>query len=61
MGSLVGKLRFKSVTSPRERVTTIYAGTGCVIFGVPFFEQKINFGVSFLVKSQDVIKFGVSL
>ena len=21
-------------------------------FGVPFFEQKINFGVSFLVKSQ---------
>ena len=31
-------------------VTTIYAGTGCAIFGVPFFEQKINFGVSFLVK-----------
>ena len=29
-------------------------------FGVPFFEQKINFGVSFLVKSQVVINFGVS-
>ena len=41
-------------------VTTIYAGTGCAIFGVPFFEQKINFGVSFLVKSQEVINFGVS-
>ena len=30
-------------------------------FGVPFFAQKINFGVSFLVKSQLVINFGVSL
>ena len=30
------------------------------LFGVPFFEQKINFGVSFLVKSQIVINFGVS-
>ena len=39
--------------------TTIYAGTGCAIFGVPFFEQKINFGVSFLVKSQLFINFGV--
>ena len=29
-------------------------------FGVPFFEQKINFGVSLLVKSQVVINFGVS-
>ena len=28
-------------------VTTIYAGTGCAIFGVHFFEQRINFGVSF--------------
>ena len=27
-------------------------------FGVPFFEQKINFGESFLVKSQVVINFG---
>ena len=27
---------------------------------VPFFEQKINFGVSFLVKSQVVINFVVS-
>ena len=27
-------------------------------FGVPFFEQKINFGVSFLVKSQVVITLG---
>ena len=41
-------------------VTTIYAGTGCAIFWVPFLEQKINFGVSFLVKSQVVITFGVS-
>ena len=29
-------------------------------FGVPFFEQKINVGVSFLGKSQVVINFGVS-
>ena len=29
-------------------------------FGVPFFQLKINFGVSFLVKSQVVIKLGVS-
>ena len=35
---------------PGVEVTTIYAGTGCAIFGVSFFEQKINFGVSFLVK-----------
>ena len=27
-------------------------------FGVPFFKQEINFGVSFLVKSQVVINFG---
>ena len=32
----------------------------CHFFGVPFFEQKINFGVSFLVKSQVVINFWVS-
>ena len=30
------------------------------LFEVPFFEQKINFGVSLLVKSQVVINFGVS-
>ena len=29
-------------------------------FGVPFFQQKMNFGVPFLVKSQVVINFGVS-
>ena len=29
-------------------------------FGVPFFEQKINFGVSFMVKSQVFIAFGAS-
>ena len=29
-------------------------------FGMSFLEQKINFGVSFLVKSQVVINFGVS-
>ena len=49
-----------SVTHPGGGVTTIYAGTGCAIFGVPFFKQQINFGVSFLVKSQLVINFGVS-
>ena len=32
-------------------VTTIHTGTGLAFSGVPFFEQKINFGVSFLVKS----------
>ena len=31
-------------------ITTIYEGTGVPFFGVPFFQQKINFGVSFLVK-----------
>ena len=31
-------------------VTSIYTGTGRAIFGVPFFEQEINFGVSFLVR-----------
>ena len=41
-------------------VTTMYQGIGCAIFGVPFFEQKINLGVSFLVKSQVVINSGVS-
>ena len=41
-------------------VTTICAGTGFAIFGVPFFEQKLNCGVSFLVKSQVVINFGAS-
>ena len=30
------------------------------LFGLPFFEQKINFEVSFLVKSQVFINFGVS-
>ena len=29
-------------------------------FRVPFFEQKIYFGISFLVKSQVIINFGVS-
>ena len=29
-------------------------------FGVSFFEQEINFGVSFLVKSQVVMNFGMS-
>ena len=33
---------------------------GVPFFGVPFLEQKINFGVSFLVKSQVVINLGVS-
>ena len=31
-------------------VTSIYTGTGRAIFGVPFFEQEMNFGVSFLVR-----------
>ena len=31
-------------------VTSIYTGTGRAIFGVPFLEQEINFGVSFLVR-----------
>ena len=39
-------------------VTIIYAGTGCAIFGVPFIKQKIDFGVSFLVKPQVVRNFG---
>ena len=31
---------------------------GCAIFWGAFFEQKINFGVSFLVESQVVINLG---
>ena len=50
---------FLTKSSP-EGVTTILAGTGCAIFWGAFFKQKINFGVSFLVKSQGVINFGVS-
>ena len=30
------------------------------LFGVPFFDRKVSFGVSFLAKSQQVINFGVS-
>ena len=44
---------FKSVRSRGGGVTTIYEGTkvrGVPFLGVPFFQQKINFGVSFLVK-----------
>ena len=42
------------------KLALIYAGTGCAIFWSAFFEKKINSGVSFLVKSQIVINFGVS-
>ena len=45
---------------PGGGVTTIYEGTGCSIFWSAFFQLKINFGVSFLVKSQVVINLGVS-
>ena len=41
-------------------VTTIYAGTGCAISYGAFFEQTINFEVSFLVKSHGFINDGVS-
>ena len=34
--------------------------TGSAIFWDTFFKQKINFGVSVLVKSQVVINFGWS-
>ena len=47
-----------SLSKLGEGVTTIYAGTGYAISGVPFFEQKINFGASFLVKSQGFINLG---
>ena len=40
-------------------VTTIYAATGCVIFRGAFFRAEINFGVSFVVKSHEVIHFAV--
>ena len=39
-------------------VTTLYAGMSTGF--LPFFEQKINFWVSFLVKSQVILNFGVS-
>ena len=35
------------VKSPGGGVTSIYTGTGRAIFGGAFFEQGINFGVSF--------------
>ena len=41
---------------PGAGVTTIHTGTGYAIFGVPLYEQKINFGVSLLVKSQSILK-----
>ena len=47
------------VTAP-GRVTIVYAGTGRPILWGTFFEQKMNFRVSFLVKAQVVLHFGVS-
>ena len=47
-----------SHNSRGEGLTTIYEGTGCAIFWGAFFPAKINFGISFLVKSQVVINFG---
>ena len=41
-----------------ERVTFIYAGMGCAIFGGPFFEQKIDFGGG--NSRQVIIIFGMS-
>ena len=51
--------RQKRPLDPGGRATTIYAGKGCTIFWMPFFEQKINFGVSSVVKSEVVINFEV--
>ena len=49
--SISGKSRNEAMRYTRGGgVTSIYTGTGRVIFGVPFFEQEINFGVSFLVR-----------
>ena len=42
-------------------VTTISAGTGCAIFWSAFFRAKMNFGESFLLKSQVVKFWGVIL
>ena len=41
-------------TSRAKEITNyhIFAGRGCAIFWGAFFEEKINFGVSFYVKSQ---------
>ena len=47
---------------PGGGVAAIFPCTGCAIFSgafFPFFERKINFGVSFLVRSQVIINFGV--
>ena len=52
--------RVGTITPGGGGVTIIYEGTGCAIFWYAFFQLKINFGVSFLVKSQVVINFGVS-
>ena len=40
-------------------VNTIYCCTGFAIFLRAFFRQKINFGVSFLVKEELDINFWV--
>ena len=45
--------------SPGGGVTTIHEGTGCAIFWGAFFPAENKFVVSFLVKSQVVINFGV--
>ena len=40
----------RGLIAPRGGVTSIYTGTGRAIFWGAFFEQEINFGVSFLVR-----------
>ena len=38
---------FTAIPGGGGLVATLYDGTGCTNFGVPFFEQKINLGNNF--------------
>ena len=58
--SIDENIEMKIIIHPWGGGTSIYPGKGCAICRGAFFEQKINFGVSFLVKSQVIINFEVS-
>ena len=54
-------LKLEPLARGRREVIPIYSGTECAIVFGAFFTEKVNFGVSVLVKSRLAINFGVSL
>ena len=50
-----------SFISPGGNQHILYAGKECVILWCAFLRQKVNFRVSFLVRSQQDINSGVSV